>query len=385
MKALFYISTEIGEENILWGLLEAGIIADRSENVIELNSIRDDQVDAVRTESAEYDFVITRDFSVNVAEGCHLSGTPYISWCYDSPVMALYRREALYPTNHIFVFDRMHLKRLKELGIEHAYYQPLAANMTKAELTVITDADMRDYRCDISFVGSMYNRDFYQRFRIRASEKAITDCERVFEAHKCIWNNGSVFNELSDETVVELYSLLDDNRKTDLSIDDRYMTELLVLVPELTARERFLLLDVAGRRFDTVLHTKQPESILGKISADVRPPLNQLSDELYKTYAAAKINLNLTMRSIETGIPQRIYDIMSIGGCVFSNYQEEAAELFIPEKEIVLFGSEDEFMDKAMYYLSHERDRMEICINGYKRVRDCYTYPIAVRNMISYL
>ncbi len=387
MKALFYRSTEIGEENIIWGLLELSIEAVKSENVVYLSRKDDDQTEIITKEISEgYDFVITRDFSVNVAEACYTAGTPYISWCYDSPVMALYCKEALYPTNYIFVFDRKHLGRLKDIGIKNVFYQPLAANMTKAELTVITPADIDRYACDVSFVGGMYDYGYYDRFKGRVNPDVIEECEGLFNRHMCRWDKDlTIFDELSDRAIEILYAQLDDNRNTDLSISNRYMTEILVLVYELTHRERFAILDTLGQKYNTVLNTRQPEKLSGKMHAKVCSELEQLGEELFKRYAAASVNLNLTMRSIESGVPQRIYDIMSVGGCVFSNYQEEAAELFEPDREIILFKSPEELTDKINYYLSHERERAEICINGHKKVKECYNYPKAIENMLSRL
>ncbi len=386
MKALFYISSSIGEDNILWGMLELQYDVVQSSLVVDLEKTDPVQIEIIAKESSMVDFVITRDFSVNVAEGCHISGTPYISWCYDAPVMALYRREALYATNYVFVFDRMHYIRLKELGLRNVYYQPLAANMTKAELTVITPSDISRNYCDVSFVGSMYNKGFYDRFKAFASSDIIDECEEILSGHLCRWNsNNTICDELSDMAAEKLYSLLDDNREVQLSISNKYLIELMVLIPELTSRERFYILNSAARKYKTVLHTHNPESVSKSLLTEVCPSLDQLSEDLYKTYAAAKINLNLTMRSIETGVPQRVFDIMSIGGCVFSNYQAEAAELFEPDKEIILFSSSEEFCDKAEYYLKHEKDRLEICRNGHSKVKECYNYPSAISNMISKL
>ncbi len=387
MKALFYRSTEIGEENIIWGMLELSIEAVKSEYIVDLSRKDDDQTEIITKEISEgYDFVITRNFSVNVAEACHTTGVPYISWCYDSPVMALYYKEALYPTNYIFVFDRKHLGRLKDIGIGNVFYQPLAANMTKAELTIITPADIERYACDISFVGGMYDYGYYDRFKRRAGQEIIEECEQLFNKHMCRWDkDNSVFDELSDKTIEKLYSMLDDNRNTDMSISDRYITEILVLVYELTYRERYMVLDTLGQRYNMILNTRQPEKVSGKMHAKVFPGLDQLGEELFKRYVAASVNLNLTMRSIESGVPQRVFDIMSIGGCVFSNYQEEATELFEPDREIILFKSLEELMDKIDYYLAHERERVEICINGHKRVKECYNYPRAIKNMLARL
>ncbi len=386
MRVLFYNSTAIGEDNILWGLLELPVEAERSELAVKLDVIDPEQIEIIAAESANYDCVITRNFSVNIAEGCHISGTPYVSWCYDSPVMALYTDYAFYPTNYVFAFDKMHLKRLRIMGIEHAYYQPLAANMIKAESCDFSKVNLENSICDVSFVGGMYESEFYPFFKKNASPKIIKECEDLFETLLCKWDiGGSLFGRLSDEAVKELSLMINRNYGMDLHIDERYLTEMTVLVYELTSRERYKVLNRAGSRFNTVIHTRRPERISGKVCATVLPPLDQLSDKLYKTYADAKINLNLTMRSIESGVPQRVFDIMSIGGCVFSNYQEEAAELFEQDKEIVLFKTLEEFEDKAEYYLTHERERLEICYNGYMKVKECYNYPTAIRNMLNRL
>ena len=67
MRGLLYISSDIGEDNILWGMLELSIDAVRSELVVDLNKTDPEQAEKIAEESAGFDFVITRDFSVNVA------------------------------------------------------------------------------------------------------------------------------------------------------------------------------------------------------------------------------------------------------------------------------------------------------------------------------
>ena len=386
MKALFYISSSIGGDDILYGLLELGIDASRSETIVELDKLSDDQIEKVSDESKEYDFVITRNFSINVAEGCHISGVPYVAWCYDSPVMPLYRKEAFYKTNYIFAFDKKHIERLREEGLTNVYYQPLAANMIKAGRIRITDRDLETYARDISFVGSTYHMGYYNSLSKEIPEECKKECEELFESNLCRWDrNRNVFNKLSEPVIEYFYARLSKEEREDYTISDRYLTELLVLVYELTSRERIHLLNECAQAFKTIIHTHNPDKYEGVIKAEIRGPLKWLSDELFRVYAASKININLTMRSIETGVPQRIFDILSVGGCVFSNYQEEAEELFIPDREIVLFKSVEEFMDKAKYYIDHEKERLEIGARGYLKVRDIYNYPNAIKNILSKL
>ena len=68
-----------------------------------------------------------------------------------------------------------------------------------------------------------------------------------------------------------------------------------------------------------------------------------------------------------------------------SNYQEEIPELFEEGKEIVTFKSPEEMLDKIAYYLSHEEERIRIGYNGYKKVKNCYTYEHQLNKIISIL
>lgn len=384
MRVLFYVSKEIGGDDILYGLFEAGVDADRSDLRVDLDEIDEEQVETIIEEVRKYDVIITRSFSVNVAEGCHIAGVPYIAWCYDSPVRALYRKESLYPTNRIFVFDRKQLERLRKLGIDNVFYQPLAANMIKASLVSVSDADLDKYARDVSFIGRMYDKGFFEIFMRDMDEKIRNECEDLLNRYLCRWPGDEViFDRLSDGSIAVLYEKVSKAERELYSLSDRYLTELLVLVPELTFRDRIKLTDEAGKRFRTIVHTYAPEDHRDETSALLLPPVGELSEELYRIYASAKINLNLTMRSIESGVPQRVFDIMSVGGCVFSNYQEEAEDLFEPDKEIILFKSVDEFVDKADYYLTHEKERLEICARGYLKVKNEYNYPIAIKNMLN--
>ena len=73
-------------------------------------------------------------------------------------------------------------------------------------------------------------------------------------------------------------------------------------------------------------------------------------------------------------MPQRILDIMGSGGFVLTNYQQEIENYFEIGKEIEVFRDLDELMEKVSYYLSHEKERLKIAMNGYQKVRQCFSY-----------
>lgn len=384
MNAIFYDSDQIISDGILYGLFETGVDTARSELIVALDDLVDEHIEKIAKEVVNYDFAISRSFSVNIAEGCHIAGTRYISWCYDSPVRALYRKEALYPTNRIFVFDRKQLERLREIGLQNVYYEPLAANMTKASLVSISDDDIMRFDRDVSFVGSLYDKGYYD-ISMKNAPECREECETLFAKHLCRWDGKTIFDEATDSCIEALYRVISKENRALYSLSDRFLTELLVLSYELSGRERIELLNASSANFQTIVHTYNPERYKEIIKASLRPPVPFFSDDLYRIYAASKINLNITMRSIESGVPQRVFDIMSVGGFVMSNWQEEAAVLFEPDKEIVLFGSVEEFTDKARYYIAHEKQRLETGARAYLKVRDKYNYANAVTDMISKL
>nr|MCR5733353.1 glycosyltransferase [Lachnospiraceae bacterium] len=87
-----------------------------------------------------------------------------------------------------------------------------------------------------------------------------------------------------------------------------------------------------------------------------------------KVFANSRINLNITLRSIHTGIPLRALDIMGCGGFLLSDYQAELAENFEEGREMVMFRDLDDCLAKIEYYLSHEDERRQIAQTGKKAV-----------------
>ncbi len=91
-------------------------------------------------------------------------------------------------------------------------------------------------------------------------------------------------------------------------------------------------------------------------------------EELPKLYFLSRINLNITLHSITSGIPLRVFDIMGVGGFMLTNYQPEIEEFFDIGKNIEVFRSIEECREKAGYYLTHETARQRIALDGYKLV-----------------
>ena len=99
----------------------------------------------------------------------------------------------------------------------------------------------------------------------------------------------------------------------------------------------------------------------------------------------SKINLNISLRSIQAGIPLRGFDILGAGGFLLTNYQSDFLNFFVPGEDFDYFESKNDLLDKIDYYLAHEEERAQIAENGFKKVAAYHTYRHRAEEMLSSL
>ena len=139
-----------------------------------------------------------------------------------------------------------------------------------------------------------------------------------------------------------------------------------VLARQVTAVERQLILKLLAEKHEVILYTNDRETKLGKVQN--RGPIDNYNGMPY-VFMITKINLNVTLRSIKTGIPLRAMDIMGCGGFLLTNYQEEMMEYFEPNRDFVFYSDHEDLLDKVEYYLVHDEERKRIALNGCEKVR----------------
>jgi spore maturation protein CgeB len=67
-------------------------------------------------------------------------------------------------------------------------------------------------------------------------------------------------------------------------------------------------------------------------------------------------------------------DVLGSGGFLITTYQDEIAEYFEEDKDLVIVRSPEEFIEKAAYYLEHDDERKEIARNGQEKVFEKFAY-----------
>lgn len=335
-------------------------------------------------ESGRIDFVISNVFVLGIARTTFELGIKYAVYGMDSPMYETYLPVfPRYDNCYLFFFDKREWQMAKRQGYTNVYYLPLAADTAWTGNLVITEEEIRKYSCDMSFVGSLYSDNLYDQYIERFPGEVQQIFTEMMEKSAFWWDGQDRLGALLTlELAAFVRSRCPELYTRPYEMSNEYYLKEYFFARKLTHIERTLLMELLAERYDIRLYTWDDETVPEGIRR--YPQVPQMTDG-FKVFYSSKINLNITMRSIESGVPMRVFDIMSVGGFVLSNYQEEIPELFEEGKEIVTFRTPEELIEKADYYLTHEKERMEIGINGYKKVQNCYTYEHQLRKIISIL
>ena len=96
----------------------------------------------------------------------------------------------------------------------------------------------------------------------------------------------------------------------------------------------------------------------------------------------SKINLNITAKSIRSGLSLRIFDVLAAGGFLITNYQTELPEFFEIGKDLVAYDSFGSLKELCSYYLAHDNERGEIARHGFETVARLHTYDTRILQML---
>lgn len=317
---------------------------------------------------------------------CHKKGIPYIAWVYDSPYVRLYHYTIIYPTNYVFVFDRQQFLEFHNSGIETIRYLPMAANTKRLKaMTDWSTFHKTNYppQHGVSFIGSLYTEkhQFYQRMK-KISPYTRGYIEGLMAAQRQVYGYNFVQELLPPEIIKDMQNALPLKPGADSVESAEYLFAQYVINRQITAIERQKLLSSTAERFGLDLYT--PDATVQLKGCTNHGAVDYYDFAPY-VFKSAKINLNISLRSILSGIPLRAFDIMGAGGFLLTNYQADFMDFFIPGEDFVYFESEADMLNKIDYYLKNEEERSQIARNGLAKIEKEHTYEHRVAEILSYL
>lgn len=327
------------------------------------------------------DAVFSFNYFPVVSNACKKESVRYISWIYDSPYVMLYSYTVINPCNTIYVFDRDLYEEFHSAGIHTVHYLPMAANTDRLD-RIVSEASGSPYLYDVSFVGSLYNEDhnFFDRMTT-LSDYARGYLDALMAAQMKVQGYNFIQESLSP-IMEELYQALPMDPNPDGVETREYLYAQYVINRKLTGLERLELIEAVAARFPLDLFTPNSGfSMPGLSNHGTVDPYT----EAPLVFHRSKINLNISLRSIKSGIPLRAFDIMGSGGFLLSNYQADFLENFTPEVDFVCYESKEDLLQKINYYLIHEDERTAVAKSGHDKIAKAHTYRDRVREMLSAL
>lgn len=333
----------------------------------------------------EIDLIFSSNYYPILSAVCEELKMPYISWCYDSPLVLTYSDTIFNSCNFVFLFDSQMVLDLRALGVSQVYYLPLAVNAERLNKMSANSEQQKIVAADVAFVGSLYNEkhNLYDRME-NLSPHTRGYLEGVMDAQRLVYGYSFLESTLTEDVLQELTAVMPMQPNRDGHETLAYLYANYVLCRKMTQKDRLEILGELDKQHNitTKLYTINPTPQFTHIQ---NMGTVSYTDEMPLVFRHSKINLNISLRSIKNGIPLRAMDIMGTGGFLLTNYQNDFSMHFTEGEDFVCYDSIPDMMDKIQYYLKNEKERTEIARNGLEKVRAEHTYRQRFEEMLSIL
>ena len=325
----------------------------------------------------QYDLVFSVNYYAVIASICYEYGIPYAAWTCDSPLLSLQHPSILFPTSYIFCFDKQEYKTLIRKKAPHAYYLPLAGK--RMEASFITG---NNYDYDISFVGNLYNKNRYDEMCLYLPEYLCGYFDAAIEAQKYIGTGNLLPQMLNDSILSDLmqYTKVVNGNSSPEELRIHFATS--VLSYKTAADIRTKALNALACQYNVSLFTTSCTDHLWNVECH---PAVSYQTEMPEIFSKSKINLNFTIPNIENGIPLRVFDVLSAGGFLLTDYREELCKQFENGTDLIIFEGIPDLLQKAGYYLEHDEERRQIARNGQKKIQQLHQYDMRLKKILNYI
>ena len=339
------------------------------KDYLEYESESYDESFASAIKDKHYDILFSYNFYPHTATLCHQWNITYVSFIYDSPFVGVYSKESFLPTNRIFHFDSFEVDKLTSLGHKNIYYMPLPVNGKVIHTLLTKPYDKKRVTSDISLVGALYteSNNFYDQM------KSLSDYTKGYLAslmsvQSTLYGVDIIERSLTSDIIEDMERSFKCSGNATGVETPAYIYGNYVVARKLTAIERSGYLHSIGKHFNdrsVKLFTLDDTTNIPNVS---NMGIADYYSEMPYVFHHSKINLNISLRSIHSGIPLRAMDILGNGGFLLTNYQADFLRHFEPEVDFVYYDSKEDLLDKIDYYLNHEDIRKSIAISGHKKV-----------------
>lgn len=347
----------------------------------------DEMVNRLVREASNFhaEVFFSMDYFQYISLAAKRAGIYYYCWICHLPQWNLYSNQAQFACNRFFTYDHAHLRTMLRNNIKNVSYLSPAIDrkfFSRAS-NGISGSMLTRYVSEVSFVGNLYEtgNNLFNRISPEAKQQPVYK-EIVKTIRKKMFSYGRnvLETDITPEIVEFLMKEVESEKWNYYFASQEDIVIQSIIARKITVEERKAVIQEMAKTFDFKLYTssttrKYPEvQNMGPVDFFKTAPL---------IYNQSKVNIYITPRSITTGIPLRVLEIMSCQGFVLTNFQEDLAEEFTEGKEIVMYRSLEDMVEKTRYYLNHEEERLQIARTGYEKVLREYNYNLKLSEIFT--
>lgn len=385
MNILFYRYGSICEPDIIASFKHLGFkITEDTREVYNKQLLPSDCIKGLNEllKQDTYSFVFSINFFPSVSDVCNIWGIPYLCLIVDSPVLELFSTSLANPCNKIFLFDRQLYNDFHHINPDGIFHIPLATNVRDnyATATMASAADRARFSSDISFIGSLYSEKCLYN-QITLPEKMRGYVDGLIEAQLLVYGYNFIEECVTPELIEAFCKVRPEliNFPDSMKVDTKAVIAQHIISVKVAEQERLRYLKALSEHFNVDLYTGSDTYSMPLIH---NRGFAKTNTEMPIIFHQSKINLNLTAKSIRSGLSLRIFDVLGCEGFLITNYQAELPEHFNIGEDLEAYTSLDDLMGKCEYYLSHDKERREIAHNGFEKVKKYHTYDIRLTQML---
>ena len=389
MEIIFHRYGSICEPDIMEAFQSLGLTVIEEDAEIYQKSIEPEKRISMLAEAIlthQTSFVFSINYFPYISQVCERLHVLYLCLSVDCPVLELFSETIRNGCNRIFLFDYEQYEQIREENPDNIFYLPLGANVARWDQVISGLLEkyplvQHRYLYDVSFVGSLYTeKSPYQSLPLSAFDRGFGD--GLIEAQLKLPGLSLIQEALTPSFLAalkkaspETFSVMPDAFQN----IDAYIAANQLLGMRISELERIRTLNLLTGSFPVDLFTRSDSSCLTgvRVHGGVSTHL-----EMPEVFFRSKINLNITIRSIQTGLSQRVWDILGCRGFLLSNYQAEIPEYFTIGQDLDCFENAAELKEKIAYYLAHDERRQEIASRGYETVKEKHTCLNRVLSML---
>ncbi len=335
-----------------------------------------------KIKSTTYDFFFTVNYFPLISNVCQECGLLYVCWSCDNPLISMYHKSVFNNVNRIFLFDLTNVEEFKGMGVDNIFHLPLAVDTDRLDYLFANTSNQEKYVNNISCVGSLYEKNSYDKMEYTLPEYLRGYFEATMEAQKDLQGINIIDRMLTPEILMELQNYFELEKSEDSLSDLNLIFSVTTLGFKIAEKQRRSILIELSKHHDVSIYTNS--NVQDLIRVNYRGSVDYW-EEMPLVFKNSKINLNMTIPNIKSGIPLRIYDILGAGGFCITNFQAELPMFFENEKHMVWYYNQRDLYEKVDYYQKHDTERNKIAVQGYEFVRENCTYEKRLSDLLSML